>query len=240
MSLFKKAQVQGDFAGSDAAAAPAPAPMPDMGAAPAAPTAPDPSLGGMPDLSSMLGGPPAPSAPMAAPAMGDRQEIIGPIESPTQIFYDMDVANFIENNLQFDADSLTKKIWLDYGGTEEGKKDNSKLGERTDDFADHSPEEAQAEREATEESKWKRLKKGTSIEDIISFSDLGKMVNGLIYGVTQKIFAQGAAPAGGAGGGMAMAANRARIILANNLDREYLFKESDTIIKQLINKIKLS
>jgi hypothetical protein len=240
MSLFKKAQVQGDFPGGDAAGATAPAPMPDMGAAPAAPTAPDPSLGGMPDLSSMLGGPPAPSAPMAAPAMGDRQEIIGPIESPTQIFYDMDVANFIENNLQFDADSLTKKIWLGYGGTEEGKKDNSKLGERTDDFADHSPEEAQAEREATEDSKWKRLKKGTSIEDIISFSDLGKMVSGLIYGVTQKIFAQGAAPVGGAGGGMAMAANRARIILANNLDREYLFKESDTIIKQLINKIKLS
>jgi hypothetical protein len=60
----------------------------------------------------------------------------------------------------------------------------------------------------------------------------------LIYGVTQKIFAQGAAPA--AGGGMAMAANRARIIIAKNLEREYLFKESDTIIKQLINKIKLS
>lgn len=237
MSLFKKAQVQGDFPGMDAAAAPAPAPpAPDMTAAPTSP----PPLGGMPDLSSMLGAPPAPASPMAGPAMGDRQEIIGPIESPTQIFYDMDVANFIENNLQFDADSLTKKIWEEYGGTEEGKKDNAKLGERTDDFSEHSPEEAQAEREATEDSKWKRLKKGTSIEDIISFSDLGKMVSGLIYGVTQKIFAQGAAPAGGAGGGMAMAANRARIIIANNLDKEYLFKESDTIIKQLINKIKLS
>lgn len=234
MSLFKKAQVQGDFPGGDIAAAPAP-PAPDMTAAPAAPA---PSLGGMPDLSSMLGAPPAPSAPMAGPTTGDRQEIIGPIESPTQIFYDMDVANFIENNLQFDADALTKKIWSEYGGTEEGKKDSSKLGERTDDFADHSPEEAQAERDATEDSKWKRLKKGMSIEDIISFSDLGKMVSGLIYGVTQKIFAQGAAPA--AGGGMAMAANRARIIIAKNLDREYLFKESDTIIKQLINKIKLS
>jgi len=170
--------------------------------------------------------------------MGDRQEIIGPIESPTQIFYDMDVANFIENNLQFDADALAKKIWLEYGGTEEGKKDSAKLGKRTDEFSDNTPEQAQAEREATEDTKWERLKKGTSIEDIISFSDLGKMVSGLIYGVTQKIFAQGAAPA--AGGGMAMAANRARIIIAKNLEREYLFKESDTIIKQLINKIKLS
>lgn len=236
MSLFKKAQVQGDFPSPDTAAS-APAPAPDMTLAPPAPS---PALGGMPDLSGMIGAPsPAPSALMAAPAMGDRQEIIGPIETPTQILYDMDVANFIENNLQFDADSLTKKIWSEYGGTEEGKKDNSRLGERTEDFADRSPEEAQAERESTEDSKWKRLKKDTSIEDIISFSDLGKMVSGLIYGVTQKIFAQGAAPQA-AGGGMAMAANRARIILANNLDKEYLFKESDTIIKHLINKIKLS
>ena len=81
---------------------------------------------------------------------------------------------------------------------------------REQDRADLAePEEAQAERESTEDTKWKRLKKGTSIEDIISFSDLGKMVSGLIYGVTQKIFAQGAAPA--AGGGMAMAANRASL-----------------------------
>ncbi len=235
MSLFKKAQVQGDFPGAEAAPAPAPPPaMPDM----SAPAAPPPSLGGMPDLGLGLGAPPPPAAPMAGPAMGDRQEIIGPIESPTQIFYDMDVANFIENNLQFDSDALAKKIWLEYGGTEDGKKDSAKLGKRTDEFSDNTPEQAKAEREATEDTKWERLKKGTSIEDIISFSDLGKMVSGLIYGVTQKIFAQGAAPA--AGGGMAMAANRARIIIAKNLEREYLFKESDTIIKQLINKIKLS
>ena len=64
------------------------------------------------------------------------------------------------------------------------------------------------------------------------------MVSGLIYGVTQKIFLQGAAPAPGGMG--AMAANRARIVIAKNLEKEYLFKESDTIIKQLINKIKLS
>jgi hypothetical protein len=235
MSLFKKAQVQGDFPGAEAAPAPAPPPAtPNM----APPAAPAPSLGGLPDLGMALGAPP-PATPMAGPTMGDRQEIIGPIESPTQIFYDMDVANFIENNLQFDADALAKKIWLEYGGTEDGKKDSSKLGKRSDEFSDNTPEQAQAEREATEDTKWERLIKGTSIEDIISFSDLGKMVSGLIYGVTQKIFAQGAAPAAG-GGGMAMAANRARIIIAKNLEREYLFKESDTIIKQLINKIKLS
>ena len=234
MSLFKKAQVQGDFAGIEATPAPLAAPpVPDMGAAPAPAAA-----GGMPDMSSLFGAPAPPAAPMAAPALGDRQEIIGPIESPTQIFYDMDVANFIENNLQFDADALAKKIWSEYGGTEEGRRDNAKLGERTDDFSDNPPEEAKAERESTEDTKWKRLKKGTSIEDIISLSDLGKMVSGLIYGVTQKIFSQGAAPV--VGGMGAMAANRARIVIAKNLEKEYLFKESDTIIKQLINKIKLS
>jgi glyoxylase-like metal-dependent hydrolase (beta-lactamase superfamily II) len=67
--------------------------------------------------------------------------------------------DYIENNLQFDADALAKKIWLEYGGTEEGKKDSAKLGKRTDEFSDNTPEQAQAEREATEDTKWERLKR---------------------------------------------------------------------------------
>ncbi len=96
---------------------PAPAPAPAPEAAPAAPV----DLGmpaGLPDLGSMglPSPPPAPSTPMASPTGGERQEILSPIESISQIFYDMDVVNFVENNLHINANELTRKILLDHGG----------------------------------------------------------------------------------------------------------------------------
>jgi hypothetical protein len=217
-----------------------PAPAPE-----AAPAAPPIDLGipaGLPDLGSMgLPAPaPAPSAPMASPAGGERQEILSPIESVSQIFYDMDVVNFVENNLHINANELTRKIWLDYGGKENGKSDQTKVGQRTEDVADIEPDQAKKEREQTEDSKWERLKSGKTIEDIISYADLGKMVEGIIFGVVQKAFAAGQTPPAGAGGGMpSFASNKARIIIAKNLEREYLFKQSDTMIKEIINKINL-
>lgn len=220
----------------------APAPMPE--AAPATPAAPPMDLGmppatGMPDLSGMGMTPPAP-APMAAPVGGERQEIIGPVESVSQIFYDMDIVNFVENNLHINAPELTRKIWLDYGGKENGRADQTRRGKRADDSVNNDPSAAKAEIDQTEDSKWERLKSGKTIEDVISYSDLGKMVEGVIFGVVQKAFAAGAAPAGGAGGGMpAFASNKARIIIAKNLEREYLFRQSDTMIKEIINKINL-
>lgn len=238
MGKFVKSQVQSDFPDPSAPTqAPTPAPAP----APALPpqTAPTGDLG----MLGLTGGgdmgfPSMPqTAPMASPASGDRQEIIGPIESPTQIFYDMDISNFVENNLHMGVDELTSLIWKEYGGSDDGKKDNSKLGKRTGDSKDLNPDDAKKERDITEDSKWERLPKGKSIADIISYSDLGKIVSGLMYGITTKIVTQSATPAAGT----AMASSdKIRIILANNLDDEYLYKQSDTIINQLIKKIKLS
>lgn len=225
---------------------PAPPPQaPEMPMAPAAPPAmPDLGMGApaVPDLSGLGGGmPPAPSAPMAAPAGNERQEIIGPIKSVSQIFYDMDIVNFVENNLHLSSEELTRKIWLDYGGKENGKPDNTKIGKRKDQESDleSNPEEAKKERTETEDCKWERLESGKNIDDIITYADLGKMVEGVIYGVVQKAFMAGMAPPGGAPGMPAMASNRARIIIAKNLEREYLFKQSDTMIKEIINKINL-
>lgn len=238
----RKSQVQGDFPGAAPAAPMPPSPEQMAPAAPAAPAAGMPSfdLGvPAPDFSMGMPGMSMPSAPMSAPAMGDRQEILGPIKSLTQIFYDMDIANFIENNIQFDSDDITRLVWAEYGGGKDGKKDNSKLGKRIDQNTDNSPEEAKNERDSTKNSKWERLEKGKSIEDIVSYSDLGKVVSGLMYGVTMKMIAQGAAPPGGGSAPM-MASNKARIIIAKNLDREYLFRESDTIINEIYKKLKLS
>lgn len=196
---------------------------------------------GAPDMGGMgLGAPPPAPAPMAAPAGGERQEIIGPIESVSQIFYDLDIVNFVENNLHINPSELTRKIWLDYGGKENGKADQTKKGKRTEDSVNNDPDKAKAEIDQTEDSKWERLKSGKTIEDVISYSDLGKMIEGVIFGVVQKAFAAGQAPAGATAGGMpSFASNKARIIIAKNLEREYLFRQSDTMIKEIINKINL-
>ena len=197
-------------------------PMAGLGMPPAAPMAPPM---GMPTDPMAAAAP----APMPPPAPGERQEIIGPISSPSQMFYDMDLARYIQNNLQLDADALAKKVWEAYGGKPNGQTDTTKMGARTDNFTDHTPEQAKAEREATENSKWKRLEAGKTISDIVSYEDLGKIVSGLIFGVIQKVITQSMAPPGGA----AMASNRARIIIAKNLEKEYLFKQSDAIIKEI-------
>jgi hypothetical protein len=209
--------------------------MPDPmlgGAAPAAPMAPP--MGGLSD--PMAG--PGMGAPAAPPPSGDRQEIIGPINSVAQIFYDMDVAKYIQNNLQVDSKKLSRKIWLDYGGKENGQADKSKIGDRTDTDLELSPEDAKKERDLTEKTKWKRLEKGKTIEDIISYDDLGKVVEGLIFGVIQKASASAAAPPGAApmGGGL-LASNKARIIIAKALEKEYEFFLTDTIIKDILKSI---
>jgi hypothetical protein len=230
--FFKVAQL------TDPAATPAPPPPPPPM---------DPGLGG--------GMPPSPMAPMGMPPMGadpmggmgappptpqasgDRQEIIGPIKSLAQIFYDMDVAKFIQNNLHVDHDKLTKKIWADYGGKENGKANFANVGKRTEKNNDLTPEEAAEERSSTEDSKWERFEKGKTIADVISYDDLGKVVEGLVYGVIQKASAAAAAPPGGApmGGGI-MAANKARIIIAQALEMQGEYQLSDTIINNILEK----
>ena len=215
-----------------AAAAPPPPP----------PSAPPPALGeGMPPMpmppmgADPMGGMGAPPPP-AAPA-GDRQEIIGPIKSLAQIFYDMDVAKFIQNNLHIDHEKLAKKIWEEYGGKPNGDSNEANVGKRTEKNTELTPEDAAKERESTEQSKWQRFEKNKNISDIISYDDLGKVVEGLVYGVIQKASAAAAAPPGGGpmGGGI-MAANKARIIIAQALEKQGEFKLSDTIINNILQK----
>ena len=237
MKIFRTAQLQDPAMG---AAAPPPA-LGDIPAMPpAAPLPPDPLAPtglGAPGLSAP---PTDPMAGLPPSAPSERQEIIGPITSLSQIFYDMDVAKFIQNNLHIGPQKLTKKIWTDYGGKPDGKANFSNTGNRTEDNLKLSTDDASKERKDTEDSKWKRFEKNKTISDIISYDDLGKVVEGLIYGVIQKANASAAAPAGGAGGPMGgiLASNKARIIIAKNLEKEGNYYLSDTIIKDLIKFFK--
>jgi len=237
-TFFRKAQL-------DPGTAPPP-PPPPTGAAPAAPSVAPP----MPDMGMTpgLGMPPPPPMPGLGPtdpmaaggASGvNRQEVIGPIDSLAQIFYDLDIAKFILNNLQIDSKKLASKIWEDFGGKPDGQTDSSKSGKRTEQNAKASPEDAAQERDRTENSKWERLAKGKTIGDIISLDDLGKVVEGLIYGVIQKSGTAAAAPPGGAppmGGGL-FASNNARIIIAQALEKRYDFYLADAIINDIIKSV---
>jgi len=239
MKKFLRVAQADPLAGGLPTTPPAPAPVADpmagLGAG-APPATPLPGLSPSPLADPMAGLGTTP-APPQTPGI-ERQEIIGPITSIAQIFYDMDIAKFIQNNLQINSDKLAKKIWLDYGGKENGQINQSNVGKRTDSNNELSPEKAAEERKNTDKSKWERLEKNKNIGDIISYDDLGKVVEGLIYGVVQKSNAASMAPPGGApmGGGL-MASNKARIIIAKNLEKQGQFKLSDTIIKELIKKL---
>jgi hypothetical protein len=150
----------------------------------------------------------------------------------------MDVAKFIQNNLTVDSKDLAEKIWTDYGGDENGEVIPQNTGKRTEESAKNSPEDAGKERKATEDSKWERLEDGTTIGDIVSYEDLGKITEGLIYGVIQKANAAGAAPPGGAppGGGL-MASSKARIIIAKASEKLGDYYLSDTIIKDILKNL---
>ena len=221
-----------------AQAAPAGAPPPPLPPPPMA----DP-LGGM--MPPPMGGPTMPMAgapPMPAPPQGsdleNRQEIIGPITSIAQVFYDSGIANFIQNNMQTKSEDIAKKIWTDYGGNEDGTANESKIGKRTDDNKKLSPEKAKSERDRTEDTKWERLQSGLTIEDVISYEDLGKLAQGLMFGIIMKAGAAAAAPPGGAPPALAsLVANKYRIITAKQLEKEYLFKQSDTIIKDILKNL---
>ena len=80
------------------------------------------------------------------------------------------------------------------------------------------------------------------MQDIkFDFSKVEANFPAFIKAAVATAFAAGQAPAGGAapGGMPSFASNKARIIIAKNLEREYLFHQSDTMIKEIINKINL-
>lgn len=232
MSKFKSAQV--DPLAGGPALPPTPPPAAPLGA-PMAPMMPP--MGMADPTMPMAGAVPAPP-PSQGSDVENRQEIIGPINSVAQIFYDSAISNFIQNNMQMDSEDIARKIWADYGGNEDGSANLSNIGKRTKENKKFSPEKAKEERDRTENSKWERLAEGLTIEDIVSFQDLGKLTQGLMYGIIMKAGAAAAAPPGGAPPALAsIRANKFRIIIAKQLEKEYLFKESDTIIKDIYKNL---
>jgi hypothetical protein len=154
------------------------------------PGMPPPDMGGMPP---MPGAPPA--MPMAAD--GGRPELSGPLDTLAKILYDYDIADKITNDTATDPEELTMNVWKAYGGNEMGGADSDKTGNRTKDALKAPPDQQEAERNTTDDSRWLRLPDGKTIADVTSIDDIGEVMTGLIYGVTKSKSPAAQAPPGG-------------------------------------------
>lgn len=152
-----------------------------------------PPMGGIPPPPmGMPGMPPPPGAPPPGP----RQELVGPLDSVSKILYDYDIGTVVDGNAARDAEDLALEVWKAYGGTEMGDDVESKTGNRTPDATKAAPEKQEAERKATEDSRWHRLPRGKTIEDITTLDELSEILSGLVLG-SVKAKAPAAAPPGG-------------------------------------------
>lgn len=157
------------------------------------PPVPPPPMGGMPPPPmGMPGMPPPPGAPPSGP----RQELVGPLDSVSKILYDYDIGTVVDGNAARDAEELALEVWKAYGGTELGDDVESKTGNRTPESAKAKPEKQEAERKATEDSRWQRLPHGKTIEDITTLDELSEILSGLVFG-SVKAKSPAAAPPGG-------------------------------------------
>ena len=131
------------------------------------------------------------SAPEGPPP---RKEIYGPLDTLAKILYDANITDIIENSTSTSPEDIAEQIWEDYGGNEKGNADQSKTGQRSPSDVNIQQDQGEKDRDSTDGSKWLRLPKGKTIEDITPLKDLTNIMSGLVMGTIKK-------SAGGGGGG---------------------------------------
>jgi hypothetical protein len=189
----------------------------------APPAAPPPPMGGDMGMGGMgmdpmggMGG--APTAPMSAPGApaGQREEIGSPLNELGKILYDIDIQTIIFDKLGESAD-IALFVWTTYGGEETGKVNDLHVGKRIPK-KDVSPEDEEKEQKRTEDRRWERLPKDTTIGDITSLEELSDTIKGIALNVSKNV---GKAQGGGAPGMGGMASRYIKFVkVARNLDLE--------------------
>lgn len=158
---------------------------------------PPPPAAMPPAMPAPMGGmPPMPPAMAAPTANTPRQELVGPLDSVSKVLYDYDIGTAVDGNAARDAEDLALEVWKTYGGTDIGDGIESKSGERTDNSVKQSPEQQETEQKNTDDSRWKRLPKGKTIEDITSLEELSDILSGLVMGAVKSKAAPPAPPGG--------------------------------------------
>lgn len=204
--MFKKiAQV-------DPAAPPggAPPPMPDLGGG---------GMGGGMDLglgAAPMGGAPAPAAPT-----GPKPPIKYPLDKITYILQDADIDQEIMG-LNPIGD-VVEKLWMMYGGDENGGVDPNKKGERQP-FKEVDDSELQA----TQSERWKRLPLGETLSSLgISMDEFNKAIVAASLSLSKS-----KSQAGQQGGGaLANIKLQNMVKLARILDLNGKYQEADKIFK---------
>jgi hypothetical protein len=193
-----------------------PAAAPPGGAPPAMP---DLGMGGGMDLglgAAPMGGAPAPAAPV-----GPKPPIKYPLDKINYILQDADIDQEIMGLNPIDE--VVTKIWLMYGGDQNGGVDPNKKGERQP-----FKEVDDSELEATKNERYKRLPLGETLSSLgISLDEFNKAIV-----ASSLSFSKSKSQAGQQGGGaMANIKLQNMVKLARILDLNGKYKEADKIFK---------
>jgi len=189
-------------------------------------------LAQMPPMDPMAGmGMGMPAMPMAmpgAPAPAEAQKQIKiPLSNLGLILADAGIEIKLMEQLEDNEQDIDNKIWIQYGGTEDGDVEDGRIGKRKS-----NAEADDAEIKATEKSRWERLPEGQNLQDLeITLEDFANAVKFLSYGFAKnKGKEQGAGAAGGGMPGMASRKLENMVKLAHNFDLFGMYSVADRIL----------
>ncbi len=188
-----------------------------------APPAPDLGLGGMGggmDLglgAAPMGGAPAPPPAPVGPVAPKKI----PLDSINLILQDADISQKIMGGNP--VKDVVQEVWEMYGGLPYGRSDPNKTGERTP-----FKEAADSEIESTNETRWKRLPLGETLDSLgISLDEMFEAVQTYSLGLVKQ-----KSQAGQQGGGaLANLKLKNMVKLAFDLDLNGKYHEADKIFK---------
>jgi len=180
----------------------------------------DPMMGmGMPASPMAMPGPPP------APASAQKQ-IKVPLANLGLILADTEIEKKLLEQLEDDEQGIANKVWIQYGGEEDGGVSQSKRGKRKD-FEEATEDEIKA----TDKTRWERLPEGQNLLDLeISLDDFANAIKFLSFGFAKN---KGKEQGGAAGGGMPGMASRKldnMVKLAHNLDLLGMYSVADRIL----------
>jgi hypothetical protein len=186
-------------------------------------------LAQMPPMDPMMGMgmPAAPMAMPAAPPASSQKQIKIPLSNLGLILADAGIELKIMEQLEDGGQDIANKIWIQYGGEEDGNVDEEKRGKRND-----TEEATDEEIKNTDKTRWERLPVGQNLLDLeITLDDFANAVKFLSFGFAKNKSKEQAG--GAAGGGMpGMASRKLDIMvkLAQNLDLFGMYSVADRIL----------
>lgn len=173
-----------------------------------------------------MGGEAAPPAEAGA-ASATFKVIYSPLDTLGKILADLDFKTYLENNFGDSPEELAKKVWVMYGGSEDGLSEGKKGARPNRPASDDMMEQndiQEDEYNATRDKRWLRLPIGVSIDEITDLETLTKAMTGGF----QALIKQNAKPA--------QASNLNKIIrIANEADKIGQYRYADQILSNFLN-----